>query len=470
MRAHLALLALLHGCSLVVHPLQFADGNDGGASDACSGVERCNGIDDDCDGLTDEGDLSAECAAGPGVLSGVCSSGRCVLTCDAGRDDCNGESADGCEAALDSIDTCGSCSTRCAWACGATGCNDPVSVSVGNQHACAVRSDATVVCWGANDQGQLGDGTYDDSGRPVLVRSLNNVLSIAAGAGHTCAVQRSGATWCWGANDQGQLGGGVASPNSNLPIIVIGTDSVEQVSAGFALSCARRSNGQVVCWGDASSGKLGDGAGSTDRVSPSTPVSGIDDAIDVDSWNDYSCAVRATGEVWCWGLVHEEFTANTYTSPSRVGGMPSAASVATGANHLCIRDQAGRPRCLGWNPAGALGDGTTGDSSDTFVPSLLGESVVEVSAGTEFTCARTPSRNVYCWGRGSNVGTGSTLDRHEPVALSSLEGATSIAAYSSSACVIKEDGVYCWGANSRGQLGDGTTNSSLIPLRVLSPE
>ncbi|MCC6877832.1 MAG: hypothetical protein IT378_26210 [Sandaracinaceae bacterium] len=464
------MLGLLSGCSLVVHPLQFGEGNDGGASDACSGVERCNGVDDDCDGLTDEGDLNAECSARPGVVSGVCSSGRCVLTCDTNREDCNGESMDGCEAALDSIETCGSCSTRCMWACGPTGCNDPVNVSVGNEHACAVRSDATVVCWGANDQGQLGDGTYEDSSRPVAVRSLNNVRAMAAGAGHTCAVQRSGVTWCWGANDQGQLGGGIPSPSSNVPIIVIGTDAVEQVSAGFALSCARRSNGQIVCWGDGSSGKLGDGSGSTDRISPSTPVSGINDAVDLDSWNDYSCAVRASGEVWCCGLVHEEFTANVFTAPSRMGGMPFAAAVATGANHLCIRDQAGRPRCLGWNPAGALGDGTTTDSADTFVPSLLTGAVAEVAAGTEFTCALTSSGSVHCWGRGANVGTGSTLDRHEPVAVSSLEGGSSISAYSRSACAVERDGVYCWGINSRGQLGDGTMNDSLVPVRVLAPE
>jgi alpha-tubulin suppressor-like RCC1 family protein len=84
-----------------------------------------------------------------------------------------------------------------------------IAVSAGTAHSCAVLGDGQVFCWGANDQGQLGDGTTDARPLPAPVPSLTDVQQVAAGRAHTCARQRGGAIFCWGGNDAGQLGDGV---------------------------------------------------------------------------------------------------------------------------------------------------------------------------------------------------------------------------------------------------------------------
>jgi alpha-tubulin suppressor-like RCC1 family protein len=84
------------------------------------------------------------------------------------------------------------------------------TVTAGGAHSCAALTDGRVFCWGANDQGQLGDGDNVPSLVPVPVPALTAVVQVAAGRAHTCARQRDGAVWCWGGNDSGQLGDGRA--------------------------------------------------------------------------------------------------------------------------------------------------------------------------------------------------------------------------------------------------------------------
>jgi alpha-tubulin suppressor-like RCC1 family protein len=81
-----------------------------------------------------------------------------------------------------------------------------VDVSAGERHTCIVSADGSAWCWGANESGQLGDGTVTDRGTPVQVLGLGDLTSVATGGYHTCAMQSSSRTWCWGANDVGQLG------------------------------------------------------------------------------------------------------------------------------------------------------------------------------------------------------------------------------------------------------------------------
>ena len=143
----------------------------------------------------------------------------------------------------------------------------------GNQagHSCALLSDNTIQCWGANDYGQLGDGTQTDSSTPTAVSSVSTAIAIAVGgggegcggvgcynSGHSCAVLSNNTVQCWGANDFGQLGDGTTD-NSSLPVTVPGISNATGVAAGYQHTCALLSDSTVKCWGYNNQGQLGDG-------------------------------------------------------------------------------------------------------------------------------------------------------------------------------------------------------------------
>ena len=111
------------------------------------------------------------------------------------------------------------------------------AVATGSQHTCALLSDSTVHCWGANDHGQLGTGTTVGSTRPVAAAGLSGVAWITAGGNHTCALLGDGTVHCWGANQSGELGNGT-NIDSNMPVTVAGLSAVTAITSGGGHACA----------------------------------------------------------------------------------------------------------------------------------------------------------------------------------------------------------------------------------------
>lgn len=136
---------------------------------------------------------------------------------------------------------------------------DAVSLSSGRQHACAVRTDGTVRCWGRNYDGQLGDGTTKDRHKPRDVVGLTDVVQVAAGSVHSCALRANGRVRCWGHNNLGQVGTGAFSDPVLTQTPVVQLQNVAAIAAGRDHSCALRQNGTVRCWGRNTHGALGDG-------------------------------------------------------------------------------------------------------------------------------------------------------------------------------------------------------------------
>ena len=144
-----------------------------------------------------------------------------------------------------------------------TGLTDAVGVAPGSGHTCAVRVNGLVTCWGSNFNGQLGNG-FTDSGAhvfPAGVPDLDEVVAVASGGNHSCALRTNGTVRCWGANFSGQIGDGTISlfDSRPSPTAVNGLGAVVVLALGDEHSCARRTDGDVRCWGRDDNRQLGDG-------------------------------------------------------------------------------------------------------------------------------------------------------------------------------------------------------------------
>jgi hypothetical protein len=152
------------------------------------------------------------------------------------------------------------------------------AIAVGETHVCALTTAGGVVCWGDNTDGALGDGTTTTRTVPVQVSGLSSgVIAIAAGGtsgvdwGQTCALTTGGGVLCWGANDFGQVGNNSLT-NSLTPVPVSGASSgIVSISAGEH-TCALTTAGRVVCWGPNYDGQLGNGSTTSTTFVGMTPV------------------------------------------------------------------------------------------------------------------------------------------------------------------------------------------------------
>jgi alpha-tubulin suppressor-like RCC1 family protein len=182
---------------------------------------------------------------------------------------------------------------------GLTGGN--TSIAVGDNHACVLTASGGVRCWGLDTFGQAGSGTLTDTSPPVDVVGLaSGVTAIDAGGNQSCALLVDGGVKCWGHNWQGNLGDGTKD-DSSLPVDVKGlAGSVVAVAAGGAHTCALTGEGGVTCWGKGDSGSLGDGEMST-STSP-VAVSGLKTGVTgVTAGGSHACALMSDGTVRCWG-------------------------------------------------------------------------------------------------------------------------------------------------------------------------
>jgi len=126
---------------------------------------------------------------------------------------------------------------------------DAVAIASSGTHVLALRDDGSVVAWGYNDRGQLGDGTRAESREPVAVKGLGDVVAVAAGARHSVALRGDGSVVAWGENDGGQLGDGTRKFR-HRPVAVGGLDGgVRAIAAGDHKNYAVLADGSVVGWG-----------------------------------------------------------------------------------------------------------------------------------------------------------------------------------------------------------------------------
>lgn len=357
-----------------------------------------------------------------------------------------------------------------------------LALSVGELHSCARLSGGALRCWGDNWYGQLGDGTT--MRRLTAVASIDQVgqivTSMSAGKQHVCARLGDATLRCWGDNGLGQVGDGTVAQRER-PVVVgaLSGLGVTSVAAGFWHSCATFANAGPHCWGNNRDAQLGDGS-TTHRVLP-TPVNGLAgvNVTAVAGSESHTCALVADGSVRCWGQNNRgqlgDGSTTNRTTPVMVTGLAGlvATAVAVGSGHSCARISDGTLRCWGQNLYGQVGDGTTTDrSTPVQVEGLAGLNVTAVAAGGSHTCARTSDGVMRCWGGNSSgqLGDGTNSDRSTPVVVSGLSGlqvVAPVAGYVHSCARLSDGSLRCWGDNSYGQLGDGTTSERNAPVAVL---
>ena len=337
------------------------------------------------------------------------------------------------------------------------------------------------MCWGANGNGQLGDGTsVKRRTSPVNVAGLaEGVVAVSAGELHTCALTVSGGVKCWGENGNGQLGDGTTTDRST-PVDAVGlTEGVVAISTGTIHTCALTASGGVKCWGRMLLGALSVqeralGTGMARDIKTAEFVDGLTTGvIAVSSGTLHTCALTASGGAKCWGYNREgqlgDGTKTDSGTPVEVSGLSEGVlSISAGWKHTCVVMSDAAVKCWGWNNGGQIGDGTVTDRTTPTAVEGLVEGARAVSTGRMHTCALAASGAVKCWGFNGvgQLGNGKTLPSSAPVHVDSLSGGvTSISTGLSHNCAAtSEGGLKCWGIGSSGQLGDGSPDTQHRPV------
>ncbi len=356
-----------------------------------------------------------------------------------------------------------------------SGLVDAASLSAGADHTCARRASREVVCWGRNQHGQLGDGTFVDAPAPVSVPGLT-VRQVRAGGAHTCALTTDGTIACWGEGTQAALGDGVLADRAS-PAAVPGLSAQRWVTAGDHHACALSDTLEVRCWGDNTFGEAG---GDTERQSAPAAVLGLSGVVALDQGgtadsNAFRCALLDTGEVHCWGGLTSNASGqlgNGTTTPSvvpvRVSGLSDARAIAVGGTHACALRTGGTVVCWGGDSVGQLGDGAPLAAASSPVPVTGLSGVQALAASNSTTCALLAGGTVRCWGYNFygalGAGIAETQNSSVPVDVVGLSTVTAITGGSEAMCALRADGaVWCWGRNTLGELADGTLTNRTVP-------
>jgi len=301
-------------------------------------------------------------------------------------------------------------------------------------------------------------------------------LSVATGEYSACALISGGTIQCWGFDGYGQLGDG-SQTSSVVPVPVSGLTTATALSVGSdsESACALLADGTVYCWGSDGNSQLGSFLGSGGFSDTPIQVPGITTAIALSTAENVACAVLSGGAVECWGYdgygaLGDGSGNPLVTGPIAVSGITTATAVAVGVNAACALLADGTVQCWGVGGVGQLGNGTltSAQLTPTTVTGIGSATSISVSGNT--ACAVLANHTIECWGSNQygQLGNGSTTLSSVPVAVQFISTAiqVSVAEDGHTCAVVSPGGVECWGNNNVGQLGDGTIVNQLDPQTV----
>lgn len=335
-------------------------------------------------------------------------------------------------------------------------------LEMAHRHACVLDASNHVWCWGRANSGQIGPPLSNRT-IPVEVTSFGAQIALAAGGKSTCALDAAGDVRCLGTNDLGELGDGsfVTRSTPSAPVV----SGAIAIGGGSKTNCALLAGGSVSCWGSGASGMLGDGGYDTRPLpgNASTLVSSL--AVGF----HHICGLT-DDQILCWGRNGEAQLGRGARSVARtpqVWGTPTQPQLflAAGERHYC-QVQNSVAQCWGLNTDGQLGDGTrTSRYAAITVP--LPFTPVGIAAGGFTTCAFS-SGETMCWGNGQQgqIGDGSIHLLPRPPTSNGLVGVVQMSLAATHACAISAAGAFCWGSNQYGQLAAGAAVQRTRPTIV----
>jgi len=355
------------------------------------------------------------------------------------------------------------------------------SVAAGDSHTCAVTTTNTVKCWGLDTSGQLGDANIVTRLTPQAVPNLTSIASVASGAAFSCALTSVGGIWCWGVNDHGQLGNNGTTNGGRPPNQVLDTatltpiSGVGQIALGSQFACLVTA-GRAECWGRNDEGQLGiNHSGATQsRFTPAQVVGLTTGVAAIAAGGKHACALMTTATVKCWGLNdhgalgYSTSPLNFSQVPNDVPGLTNVTAIAVGGQHTCALISDGTVKCWGLNASGQVGNNSTNDATSPTSVSGLPAGIVAIAAGSQHTCAVSGAGGLYCWGLNANGEVGDNTTTNRLVATAVPGGSTGIASIELGkidSCLITSGALTkCWGGNPTGQLGDGTVTDLYNPF------
>lgn len=374
------------------------------------------------------------------------------------------------------------------------------AVAMSVSHTAYVDAEGVLWTWGRNRYGELGNGSMEDSDRPV--RIMSGVAAVSVSDGVTAAVKKDGSLWMWGSNYHGQLGnGGKGDVNihgtsfdkdsqhflQTTPVRVL--DEVAAVYTANTFTAAVRRDGSLWMWGGNQYGCLGFAGGEREdrygyfyQMSPRMVMENVEQVVLSDDANAVA-VIRGDGSLWMWGsneygqlgfeggnevydisYLGEHVGEVPYqTEPVKI--MEDVAAVSIGANHTAAVRADGSLWTWGRNFYGQLGNGTREDS---FAPVRVLEDVSSVSLGWSSSAAVKRDGSLWTWGRNfyGQLGNGTREDSAVPARV--LEDAAWSVCDRDYYAAVKTDGsLWTWGWNYNGQLGTGEREDALLPVQVL---
>ncbi|HYQ03393.1 MAG TPA: hypothetical protein VER96_32180 [Polyangiaceae bacterium] len=323
---------------------------------------------------------------------------------------------------------------------------DFVSVDTAIATTCATRADGSLYCWGS-----------EYTATPAQVGAATDWQVVSSGT-QRCALKQDGSAYCWGLTDTGAIGDGTSKSRTS-PTPVAGGYHWDQIVAGQGTSCGVHDGG-LYCWGSNERGIRGTGFRS-DTVGTDSDWTSVTTGI------TYTCGLKSTGQLYCWGAYPGSADRAAPWTPDLIGAANDQGwtFIDAGYSSTCAI-KAGDAYCWGRNADGQVG---TGDKIDIFTPTRVGAAGLwqRISVGEAHTCGIRDG-NLYCWGRddAGQIGNGALAAPSAPELVAS-GGWTQVAAGNKHSCAIKSGALYCWGDNSAGQVGNGTSNASFnAPQRV----
>jgi alpha-tubulin suppressor-like RCC1 family protein len=350
-------------------------------------------------------------------------------------------------------------------------------------HSCALTNAGKAYCWGENFTGALGinNEKMDKAKVPVPVVGDLKFSNISPGVESTCGLTPAGKAYCWGRNDRFQLGVlEKIDPRQTigselLPKPVVTELTFASISTGYWHTCGLSKEGKAYCWGFSANGELGYEA----QYALPTAVKGNLLFKNIYAGRTLSCGLTETGQAYCWGANGRYQFGNGETAdnsrPQAAGEGVLFSSLSLGESNVCGIGLDKKAYCWGEGSRGVLGNGDGSNSSRNPKPLEVTNKLAykSISTSSKHTCALTLEGKAYCWGSNNSLQLGVPVPDDQtafPTAVNTKLTFLSLYAANTFTCGMATDKqIYCWGANSSGQLGDDSTQGRIRPEQIENP-